>query len=262
MCLNVLVLCEPSQPKENNMQHPSVREIFNQNTYGTSQWNGTLPPEAYAKYAGCIPVKVTSGRKWKGSGYLFDIAEEWVNFRGYGMGSWRVTASIWDPVAKRVCYCTASMCEFNDELPYLSGDELKAILKQDKEDKFKKRVDETLQWCRSVKPDLSETELKAFARNVLLKRNERELVDKYLPVVVTCDVAEMVMSTIQWAMTLKTRPCQMYGRYNPGGKPYPPRRQAQTALKALAKKGLLDADGFNEAWEMCITMFGLPDVRQ
>lgn len=191
-----------------------------------------------------IPVKIERGRKFRGMAYL--LSGE-IECRGncYTYDS----AKLWDPDSKKIVYANLEFC--NDVT--MPDAEIQAA----KEEYVTCTIDSTVQWCRSTKPNLSQEELEKFARNVLLKHHAdmKPVIDEVLPD--KRDVGAEVQKTLNWAMTLKTQPCWIYGRWCAGGKPLPDDRKVHAAWKALHNKGIDKLDGFEDAWTMACSVMGL-----
>jgi len=199
-----------------------------------------------------IPVKVTKGRKWKGEGYMLDSFESSFQLYGWHGGAGRrvtETAKIWDPAAKRIAYASCSFCEDRD------ADTSK--VEADRKEYIDLTIQSTISWCRSRKPNAEESEVLSFARNVL-RKNHPEMIDAInVAAPDTRDVVSEIERTVTWAMGLKTRPCYMYGRHCPGGKPLPDKKKVAIALKSLTNKGITKLEGFSKAWELILTLKGL-----
>ena len=212
-----------------------------------------------------VPVKVAGGRKFRGRGFEVSSSTS-VNDFGWkhvpcadGFYCWErnivetETVKIWVPETGRYAYANARYVE-NDE----------SVAEVDRELAFDKYVngliESTKAWCRSVKPELSEAEILSFARNVIRKQHPdlREFLDTVLPPPAdNRDVATEVAKTIAWAMTLKTRPCFMYGRMCRGGKPYSPAKYIDIAKKACTKRGLAAKPEFEQVFAAEIRKAGL-----
>lgn len=199
-----------------------------------------------------IPVKVTKGRKWKGEGYMLETFESGFQLYGWhGSAGYRTTetAKIWDPAAKRIAYASQSFCEDVEADP--------AKVAADRKEYIDLTIQNTISWCRKTKAGAPEAEVLQFARNVL-KKHHPEMLDAINAAAPdTRDVVNEIERTLTWAMGLKTRPCFMYGRRCPGGKPLPDKKKVAIARKSLETKGITKLDGFAEAWELILTMKGL-----
>lgn len=194
------------------------------------------------------PVRVTRSRSFRGFGY-------YVGEGGISQPAWCVTiyeAKIWDPVNKRIAYVNSDYLE-DCEVP---ADKLEA----DRKSYIDHTIQGTISWCRSQSAGKAEAEVLRFARNVLRKRHPElmSFIDEAAPD--TRDVVVEVQRTFQWAMGLTTKSCWMYGRFCPGGKPLSNSRKVNAARKALEKKGITKLDGFQEAWEVTLTMAGLGNL--
>lgn len=194
------------------------------------------------------PVNVNRGRSFRGFGY-------YVGEGGISQPAWCVTiykVKIWDPVNKRIVYVNSDYLE-EANVP-------EAEVNAARQAYIDHTIQDTIKWCRTRIPNAPESEVKTFARNVLRKHHPEmiEFIDKATPD--TRNVVDEVQRTLQWAMGLTTKSCWMYGRFCPGGKPVSDERKVRSAYTALQRKGVTKLDGFTEAWEMTLDIFGLPHV--
>lgn len=196
-------------------------------------------------------VKVSRGRKFRGSGFMIATLEHEYDYGwrhvpgGDGFYYWErntgigCTAKIWVPETGRYAYANADFVEADETVSQTECDS-----------QFKlycdKIVADTIEWCtaHTSKPG----DVKSFARNVI-RKNHPEL----RPLLATLfpddrDLMTIIESTVKWALTLTTQPCYMYGRHCAGGKRYNNKRYVEIARKALAKKGVTTADGFEAAF--------------
>lgn len=196
------------------------------------------------------PVRVTSGRKFKGFGYIVDVENRPMRI-AYRFCSID-TAKIWDPANKSFGYATYSLCS---KVEMAEADILAA-----KAAYIEAQLMGTIDWCKSVKPNISENELMRFARNVVRKQNPALLAafDAAIEVVDDRDVVMEIRKTIEWALTLRTRRCYMYGKWCEGGKMYAPRRYVDIARKALEKRGVTKLPDFEEMWRGILPIYQLP----
>ena len=123
------------------------------------------------------PVKVEKGRKFKGRGFI--VAE----IQNSGAIGWKHTgygwahnyyettnAKIWVPAINKFCYAN---------IKYVEPDT--AVTEADCKLYFDLYVNhiisDTINWCKSVKPELSEVEIMKFAMNVL-RKHHKEILDE------------------------------------------------------------------------------------
>lgn len=199
-----------------------------------------------------VPVRVARGRKWKGElAYMLTIQDSsFCLYHGRGGYIQSETAKMWDPATKRFVYANADFVE-DVELP---AEQVEAARKE----YVDLQIRGTIAWCKSKKPDAPEAEIMQFARNCIRKQHPE--FDVYLVeygLTDRRDVVDAVERTLSWAMQLKTRPCFMYGRHCPGGRPLPDEKKIRIARKSLHTKGIDLLDGFAEAWELSLTIRGL-----
>lgn len=190
------------------------------------------------------PVVINRGRKFKGKAYYLGQDSQ-------RAVAWNVTAwstKLWDPNSKRYVYANPDFCEDDTEI---SPEQVEA----DRTDYINTTINSTIAWCQTKQPN--EAEARKFARNVLLKNHPemRESIDRVLPDM--RDVGAAVDRTIQWAMSLRTRPMVIYGKRCSGGKPYSKSKIKNIAMKTLCRKGYDKLDGFTEAWEAYVIIYGL-----
>lgn len=180
-----------------------------------------------------IPVVVNRGRKFRGKAYSIGQV---------CCGSFINSSKLWDPANKRFVYAN---CEFVERDNTVSQAQVDA----DWQAYSKHFIDRTCEWCRSQKPDAPIEELESWSRAILLKRHPelKAEIDAILPD--RRSVHGEIVSTLRWAHSLKTRSCYMYGKYCPGGKPYPLRKVLDIARRALAKRGVDKLPGFDIAWQ-------------
>jgi len=194
------------------------------------------------------PVHCSRGRKWRGAlAYSIDIDDDNHNLRFGSFGT--VSKRLWEPIAKQYVFANIDFIEANER------DEAK--IAADREAYVKTTIQSTVDWCKSVKPELPDAELLLFIRNSLKKQHPEMLpaIDVVAPD--NRDVVAEVQKTLQWAMTLKTQACWMFGRYCNGGKPLADNRKVEIAFKALQKKGVTKLDGFEDVWNMTLDVMGL-----
>lgn len=197
------------------------------------------------------PVNVSRGRKFRGFAYFIcSYDASFAVYRGRGGYIQNEKAKLWDPVTEQFVYATADFCDDVEQ------DE--SITLEAKRKFIEKTIKSTVDWCASKNPSAPEAEIKRFARNVLRKHypGMAPAIDEALPD--QRDIAEEIQKTVSWAITLVTKPCNMYGKYCPGGKPLPPKKKVEIAYKALQKKGIASNPQFHDVWNMVLTVFGLP----
>lgn len=200
-----------------------------------------------------VPVRVSRGRKFRGDAYR--LAGGYVYTRGYansGIDPRRSTfyAKLWDPASKQTAYCNEDFLEDRTVPQETFEADMKAYADF--------VISSTVEWCRSKRPSASEAELDSFVRSVLLKCHPelRERIESEYPD--GRSAFEEVRKTLEWASGLVSRPAVIYGRRCEGGKPYPPRKKVRIAYKALRRKRVTALPGFDEAWELCLTVFAMP----
>lgn len=124
------------------------------------------------------------------------------------------------------------------------------------------QINGTINWCRSVSPaGTAEVEILRFAINVLRRKSvalAKIVSELKLYTLDTRDVVAEVRKTVEWALSLRTRPCWMYGKYCAGGRKYPPKKTISIALRALEKKGIMKPEGFLEAQRIVCNEHNLP----
>ena len=189
-------------------------------------------------------VKVTGGRKYRGTGFIVAVKTSsgcagW-RHTGYGWErNWYEsnTAKIWVPSLKKFQYANVN---FVEDDPSVSEEDCEREFKAYQE----LTIEDTIAWCRKTKPEATAAEIDAFARNVLRKHHPEMMsrIDELLPDQRQLDTE--VSKTIAWAITLRTRPCFMYGRHCEGGKQYSNERYIEIARKALTKRGWTDKPEF------------------
>lgn len=213
----------------------------------------TAKPSANATF---IPVKVTGGRKYRGTGFMVSVSSSTNDYgwrhTGYGWARNIVeteTARIWVPALGKFQYANSNYVD--DDISVSESDRAAAL--QTYCDKI---VQDTLTWCQSKKPGASEAEVLSFARNVLRKHHPEIDIDGTIPD--SRDASTEILNTIKWALTLRTRPCFMYGRHCPGGKMLSGERYVSIARKALVKRGISSKEGFEELFKAAIEAEGLP----
>lgn len=183
------------------------------------------------------PVVINRGRKFRGKAFFLGITTE--RAVAYNVSSW--STKLWEPVSKRFVYANPDFCEDDT-----SFDEF--LCQQAREEYVRHVIDGTIAWCRAQKPEADDREVFRFARNVL-KKHHPEMLEEINSALPECvNIREAISDTLTWASKLVTRPCFMYGRYCPGGKPYSLDRQLAVARRALEKKGLTNHPEFEEAW--------------
>ena len=202
-------------------------------------------------------VKVTGGRKFRGRGFIVAIKTSSGSYgwRHTGFG-WEhayyetETAKIWVPELKRFQYANFKYVEDDASVSQAECDEQYRLY-------VEHTIQNTLDWCRSTKPDADAAEIARFARNVL-RKNHPEMaarIDEVLPD--QRNLRSEIEATIKWAQTLRTRPMWMYGRMTKGGKPYSNERYVQFARSALTKKGLAAKPEFEAEFKAACERAGL-----
>ena len=202
------------------------------------------------------PVKVVGGRKYRGTGFVVgystSVGDYGWRHTGYGWARNIVettSARIWVPELKRFKWANEKFVEVDE-----------TVSQQQRDDELQKYCDhilaDTIDWCRKTRPGVDEAEVLRFARNVLRKNHPEIDVDATIPD--GRDPATEIHNTVAWALTLKTRPCWMYGRYCAGGKPLSGERYVSIARKALVKRGISSMDGFEALFKAELQKVGLP----
>ena len=195
------------------------------------------------------PVVVNRGRKFRG--IAFDVGGKEVATQvARCVTSYSVC--LWDPANKRFVYANPDFVEERA----IDKDELLEAKRKWIED----QINDTISWCRSISPaGTAEDEILRFATNVLRRKSEAlAKIVAELNTVDTRDVVAEVRKTVEWALSLRTRPCWMYGKYCAGGHKYPPKKTISIALRALEKKGIMKLEGFLEAWRIVCNEHNLP----
>jgi hypothetical protein len=202
-------------------------------------------------------VKVEGGRKFRGRGFIVGESHSTASYgwrhTGYGWAHNIVdtyTSKIWVPELGKFCYANSKYVE---EDPAVSAEECAIEFKRYAD----QIINDTIAWCRKTKPEANEAEIAQFARNILCKNHKelKDAIDTRLPD--TREIGTEIEKTIAWAMTLKTQPCHLYGRFCPGGKPLAPKRIVEIARKALVKKGLDKNPDFEQQFENICRKNGL-----
>lgn len=122
-----------------------------------------------------IPVKVTGGRKFKGSGYLVDLftyGDDYYSYSSpYAEGT--LAAKIWDPVSKSIKYATFKFCELDESVSAekTAADEIQ--LKND-------IINETMSYCRGkLGSSAPLADVQQYAQRCLNKRYKRAFIDPW-----------------------------------------------------------------------------------
>lgn len=209
----------------------------------------TIPASACSLYAITFePVKVERGRKFKGFAYYIDCM-----VCHAGPYSTYDRARLWDPAAKRFVYANAEFCMDASEI----SDEQKIA---DKTAFIQHKIDGIVNYakanCTGTKDDLNR-----FILNIAKKQFSVEFINAVIrpQLDINVDVASEVEKTLQWAMSLKTRPMFLYGKYCAGGKPLALEKKLRIALKALTKKGITVHEDFNMVWSLNCTLLGVSE---
>lgn len=197
------------------------------------------------------PIVVAGGRKFHGRGYLVYCSD---SVAQYGWKTcWTTTARIWVPETKSFVYANADFCDDDETVtPEQRLHDLEAYVMH--------TIESTREWCKRTKPQADALEIARFARNVLRKQHPemQAAIDAVIPPPPdTRDLDAEVQSTVEWAKSLKTRPCTIYGHFCPGGKPYPAKKCVDIARKALTKKGLAQRPEFEAAFAAACRKAGL-----
>ena len=189
------------------------------------------------------PVVVNRGRKFRG--IAFDVGAQVERC----MTSYSVC--LWDPVNKQFVHANP---DFVEERAMDKDEPLEAKRKW-----IEDQINDTINWCWSISPDgTAEDEILRFATNVLRRKSAAlAKIVAELNTVDTRDVVAEVRKTVEWALSLRTRPCWMYGKYCAGGCKYPPKKVISIALRALEKKGIMKLEGFLEAWRTVCNEYNL-----
>jgi hypothetical protein len=195
-------------------------------------------------------VKVEGGRKFRGRGF---VVGESHSTAFYGLAHNIVDtyiAKIWVPELGKFYYANSKYVEEDSSV---SAEKCALEFKRYADH----IIDDTIAWCRKTKPEANEVEIVQFARNVLRKHHKElmDAIDSRLPD--TREIGSEIEKTVAWAMTLKTQPCHMYGRFCPGGKPLSANRIVSIARKALTKKGLAENPDFEQQFENICRKNGL-----
>ena len=205
------------------------------------------------------PVKVTGGRKYRGRGFVVSYSTSTNDYgwrhTGYGWARNVVettTARIWVPELGKFQYANSSYVDEDETVTETAR--LEALQQY-----CDHVVQDTINWCKSKKPGSSEDEVLSFARNVLRKHHPEIDIDATIPD--SRDAAAEIKSTIRWALTLRTRPCFMYGRMCKGGNMLSGERYVAIARKALVKRGIAAKEGFEELFKAAIEAEELPYDR-
>lgn len=193
------------------------------------------------------PVKVARGRKFKGFAYFLGCS-----IRQAGPFSMYDCAKLWDPAAKRFVYANADFCE---EVDVPAEEVMAAKLAYVQHD-----IDGIVNYATAnCKGD--ENDVNKFILNIAKKKYSQEFLNVVFrsQLKITVDVAAEVERTLQWAMSLKTRPMELFGKFCPGGKPLPLEKKIVIAYKALVKKGITLQDDFQMVWSLNCTLLGIPE---
>lgn len=190
------------------------------------------------------PVTVTRGRKFRGRAYsLGDVRP--------GMwGTWN--SKLWEPTEKKYVWANV---DFLEEDTSATPEQVQL----DKDRYVMHVIDDTIQWCRSKKPDAPTPEVMQFARNMLHKYHPEidEATLALQGLTDQRDLATEVEKTVSWAKGLVTRPCYMYGRFCRGGRPISDEKKVHIAYQALHKKGFTSKPEFEAAWAAALEKAGL-----
>ena len=188
------------------------------------------------------PVKVETGRKFRGDAYL--LGEK--SYGSFGT----VNEKLWDPASKTVVYANTERVIAREGVPHF-------VVMDDLNEYIAAVINETVEWCRKTAADKAEDNIKRFARNVLLKRHPemQDIIDAEFPD--TRNAIDEIRRTLEWAKKLTTRAGYYYGRYSAGGKPLSDERKLQCAKTALLRKGIAKLPGFEEAWVAAVQESGL-----
>jgi hypothetical protein len=185
------------------------------------------------------PVVVTRGRKFRGK--AFYLGQDSSRSVAYGVECW--SSKLWDPIAKRYVYANPDFCDKDESVT-------EAEVAAAKLEYVTHIINNTVEWCRSQKPNASDEEIKQFARNVL-RKHHREMMDDINRVLPDqSNLHDEITRTLKWASTLTTKACFMYGRWCAGGNPLSLERQQSIAFRALEKRGLTSRPDFKEMWDM------------
>ena len=184
-----------------------------------------------------VPVMVKGGRKFQGEAYHIGAQPHSSSFQLHGWsgrGGWVHTETIklWSPTEGFV-YCNPVYMDERE----VSEEQLKAD--------FAKYVEmylnSTMEWCHSKKPNASEKEIICFAFSVV-RKNHPEMIPAFeSKFSFKEDIAETIMSTIQWAMGLG----------------YRSDKAVRIAYRALVKKGIVSNPSFTSSWTMNLDLRGL-----
>lgn len=190
------------------------------------------------------PVVISRGRKFKGKAYYLGQDSE----RAVAWGVTVRSTKLWDPANKCYVYANPDFC---DDDTNIQDDQIKT----DRLEYINKTINDTIEWCKTKVSD--EAEASRFARSCLIKHHPEMMtwIDDRLPDI--RDVVAAVDRTLQWAMTLKSRPMHIYGRFCPGGKKYSNSKIKDIAIRYLCRKGYDKLEGFNEAWDLYLNIYGL-----
>lgn len=212
-----------------------------------------------------VPVVVAGGRKFHGRGFKVSSSASVNDFGwkhvpgGDGFCYWErntvetETVKIWIPETGKFGYANAKFVELDASVA--------EVARELAFDKYVNSIIEsTKSWCKSVKPQADEAEILSFTRNVIRKHHPelRSFLDNILPSPVDSrDITTEISKTVAWALTLRTRPCWMYGRHCAGGKPYSPAKYIDIIRKACTKRGLTLRPEFEAAFATEIKKAGL-----
>lgn len=205
--------------------------------------NATYTPTTVSQIT-FVPVVITRGRKFRGKAYFLGDTHQ-------NQVAWNVVAystRLWDPANKKYVYANPDFCD--DDASVTEDERLRA-----KDEYILGIINDTINWCRNQNPGQGPAEVNSFARNVLRRRHYDLMADIDILLPDSRDIKTEIQKTVEWAMTLTTRPCYMYGRFCEGGRPLPIKRKLDIARKSLTTKGIAKLPGFEEAWQACLAEF-------
>lgn len=189
-----------------------------------------------------VPVVIKYGRKYRGFAYALD-KKVYSRFGAY-------YEKLWNPIDCKFVYANPDYVETAEIDTSKYEADLTSYIKH--------VIEDTISWCATKCSNSADTEMKQFARNILLKHYPElaDEINKVLPD--NRDTLKEIEKTVDWAMKLTTRPMQLYGKWCKGGKPIPEQRKVNIAYNALCKRGIDKLDNFKELFMMQLDIRGLP----
>lgn len=203
-----------------------------------------------------VLVKVVGGRKFRGFAYDFGAPVSITN-GGRGYASWTSkNKKLWNPEIGMV-FCNPNFIEVVENPDT-------AKVEADRANFSKSIIANTIAWCRSKSEGKPEVEILRFARNVLAKNNPDFVgeFDTLHPEVNEFALApkstkDEIISTIKWAMTLRTKEGYYNGHYCRGGFPYRPETIIRIVEKSMTTRGIASRPDFADCLAEALTETGL-----